>query len=59
MFGPDPEPSSRSKDARKSLSDAAFNNLLTSGCVVVVTITVVGISAAGCEAAAELSSLER
>jgi hypothetical protein len=59
VFGPDPEPSSRSKDAKKSLSDAAFNKALTSGCVVVVTITVVGISAAGCGSAAELSSLER
>ena len=59
VFGPDPEPSSRSKDAKKSSSDAAFNNLSTSGCVVVVTITVVGISAAGCGSAAELSSPAR
>jgi len=59
VFGPDPEPSSRSKDAKKSPSDAAFNKLSTSGCVVVVTITVVGTSEADCWSAAELSSFER
>jgi hypothetical protein len=53
IFGPDPEPSSRSKEAKKSPSDAAFSRAFTSGCEVVVTMTVVCTSATSSGSAAE------